>query len=132
MYQYFTQVGTLALKQEFSTVGVHGLPEIVCKMLRLSMSICVFQGVCGGEVLWLSSDSQGLNRVKGPLPKDTTAAAALPAPPALPCGRPLDLPLLNAVSFLQSLEAVLCAYLKTLSTLTKLRHFFPLYNLPML
>lgn len=84
-----------------------------------------------GEGLWLSSDSQGLTRVKGPLPQGTTAAAALPTLP-LPCGQPLGLQRLDAVSSLQSREAVLCVYLETLSTLTKLRHFFLLHNLQML
>lgn len=84
-----------------------------------------------GEVLWLSSDSQGLTRVKGPLPQGTTAAAALPAPPtalwpapglaAAGCGLISPVP-----------EAVLCVYLKTLSTRTKLRHFVLLHNLQML
>lgn len=109
-------------------MGIHGLPEIVCKMLSVYVCLCF----SGGNVLWLSSDSQGLNKVKGPLPPshDTVGQAEMvslssssSAPAHLLCGQPLNLQLLDAVSFLQTLEAGLCAYLKTLSTVTKLKDF---------
>lgn len=101
----------------------------------LYMCVCVFLG----DVLWLSSDFQGLNKVKGPLPPshDTVGQAEMvplssssSALAHLLCGQPLDLQLLDAVSFLQTLEAVLCAYLKTLSTLTKPKDFL-LHSLQM-
>lgn len=60
----FTQGDTLALKQESPLPGVHGLPEIVRKILFVH--VCLYVSV--GEVLWLLSDFQGLNKVKGPLP----------------------------------------------------------------
>lgn len=58
-----------------------------------------------GEVLWFSSYSQGLNKVKGPLPhghhgvrlRCCFSVVALPVLPSLSCGQPLDLRLLDVI-----------------------------------
>lgn len=99
----------------------------------------IFMG-CGGGWVWLSSDSQGLNKVEGPCLQVTTVAklrgshsvAVLPTPLSLPWGQPLDLQPPEAPLYLRSLEAGLGVYLKILSTSAKHRDLFLLYSSQML